>query len=155
MGIVFDDRLIFVIMLFVIFIGLGVAASLIRDIFEYLNKKIEVKNKELENAKYSMMLSLKPKEAQEAIEQYVERYFGKYTLLHFAAPDVNYIKKEDADECIREVTKTIMLEISETYIFYFKILYNIENEDDLLKKINELVTEYMLSYLVEFNKPKE
>ena len=118
-------------------------------------KKYTIKEKETENERMKLLMKVNPQATRDEIESFIQRYLGEYTLYNFVAPKKVYITKDDGELAIKEITKRIMLNISETYVFYFKLLYFIDNEDDLLKKINELVTENMLSYMVEFNKPKE
>ena len=118
-------------------------------------KKNAIKEKEAENERMKLLMKVDPKLIREEIDNLIQRYFGEYTLYNFVAPKKVYIKKEDGDLAIKEISKKIMLNISETYVFYFKLLYYINDQDDLLEKITELVTEQMLSYMVDFNRPKE
>lgn len=118
-------------------------------------KKNSIKEKEVENERMKLLMKVDTKAAREEIDNFVQRYFGEYTLYNFVAQKKVYIKKEDSELAIKEITKKIMLNISETYIFYFKLLYYIDNEDDLLEKITEIVSENMVSYMVEYNRPKE
>ena len=118
-------------------------------------KKNALREKEIENERMKLLMDVNPKAAREEIEEFVRRYFGEYTLYNFVAPKKLYINKEDGELGIKEISKKIMLNISETYVFYFKLLYYINDQDDLLEKITEIVTEQMLSYMVEYNRPKE
>jgi hypothetical protein len=118
-------------------------------------KKNALKEKELENQKMELMMKIDTKAARAEVDALVERYFGEYTLYNFVAQKVVYIKKEDAELAVKEITKRIILNISETYIFYIKVLYFINDEDSLLEKITDMVSEQMISYMVEYNRPKE
>jgi len=118
-------------------------------------KKNLLKEKELENQKMELMMKIDTKAARAEIDSLIERYFGEYTLYNFVAQKVVYIKKEDAELAVKEITKRIIMNMSETYIFYMKILYFIDDEDGLLEKITDMVSEQMISYMVEYNRPKE
>jgi hypothetical protein len=55
---------------------------------------------------------------------------------------------------VKKLTKTIMLELSELYIFYIKIQRDISDEMDILKYINKKVKEHVLEFVTEYNKER-
>lgn len=120
-----------------------------------LKRSLDIKERVVENNKYQLFAQMSTTVAKEEIDKMIESYVAKYALYNFVYPNVTYITNEEGNKCIREVTKQVILEMSELYVFYFKILYNIQDEDDLLKHINDLVEEYVLSYAANYNQPKE
>lgn len=123
-------------------------------LIKYLKRSLDIKDKIVDNDKYQLFSQIDTKAIKEEINELVEKYVLKYALINFVYPNVNSITNEDGIKCIKEVTKSIILEMSELYVFYFKILYNIQDEDDLLKHINELVEDQVLAYAVEYNNNK-
>lgn len=119
-----------------------------------LKRSLDIKDKVIENDKYRLFAQMNTDAIREEINKMIESYVSKYALYNFVYPNVNYITNEGGITCIKEVTKTIILEMSELYVFYFKILYNIQDEDDLLKHIKELVEDYVMAYAAEYNNNK-
>ena len=51
------------------------------------------------------------------------------------ANQVAYIKNDQADNMVKDITKEVILDMSDLYLSYCKLLYNISNQDDLTKVI--------------------
>ena len=120
-----------------------------------LIRKYNQKDFELELEKYKFFSSIDTKKIKEELDELINSYFSYYILYNYEAHQKKYIKKDEMDKGIRDITKNIVIEMSELYSFYFRMLYNIESEEQLTSKIYEMVTDTMISYVAEFNKPKE
>ena len=120
-----------------------------------LIRKYNQKDFELELEKYKFFSSIDTKKVKEELDELINSYFSYYILYNYEAHQKKYIKKDEMDKGIRDITKNIVIEMSELYSFYFRMLYNIESEEQLTSKIYEMVTDTMISYVAEFNKPKE
>ena len=120
-----------------------------------LIRKYNQKDFELELEKYKFFSSIDTKKEKEELYELINSYFSYYILYNYEAHQKKYIKKDEMDKGIRDITKNIVIEMSELYSFYFIMLYNIESEEQLTSKIYEMVTDTMISYVAEFNKPKE
>lgn len=120
-----------------------------------LIRKYNQKDFELELEKYKFFSSIDTKKIKEELDGLINSYFSYYILYNYEAHQKKYIKKDEMDKGIRDITKNIVIEMSELYSFYFRMLYNIESEEQLTSKIYEMVTDTMISYVAEFNKPKE
>ena len=118
---------------------------------KYLIPKNELKDKELKNQKYTLLSTL----SVDAMEEYIDLYFTKhvqnYITYKFIAKGSRYIKNDECEILITDVTKLIYLEISELYIFYIRMIYSINEDDDLLKYINMKVKETALRSVTDFN----
>ena len=141
-----------IIICITILICLGVTAYLSYII---LRRKYNQKEFELELEKYKFFGSVDTKKIQEEIDGLIEKYFNYYILYNFIAHQKKYIKEDEMLKGVKDITKNIVIEMSELYTFYFKMLYNINNEDNLTAKIYELVNDRMIAYAAEFNRPKE
>jgi len=120
-----------------------------------ITRKYNQKEFELELEKYKFFGNIDTKKIEEELDRLVNKYFAYYALYTFDAANKQYIKEDDMNKGIKDITKNIILEMSELYSFYFRMLYNIETEEQLTAKVMEMVTNTMVSYVSEVNKPKE
>ena len=141
-------------MVFEIWIGI-ILGALVGALWYYLAKclkrSLDIKDKVIETDKYRLFAQMNTDAIREEINKMIESYVSKYALYNFIYPNVNFISNEAVNTCVKEVTKSVILEMSELYVFYFKILYNIQDEDDLLKHIKELVEDYVITYAADYN----
>lgn len=95
----------------------------------------------------------------ELVEKSVDAYFHitelEYIKYHFTAKNQTYITSSQQTDMIREVTKQIVINIPESYIFYIKLLRNISTDDDLIKYIHERVSILSITDVSEYNKEIE
>ena len=120
-----------------------------------ITRKYNQRDFELELEKYKFFGSVDTKKVQEELDNLINKYFAYYVLYNFEALNKNYIKEDEMTQAIKDITKNIVIEMSELYSFYFKMLYDIESEEQLTAKIHEMVTDTMIAYAADFNRPKE
>ena len=145
-----------VILLFLAFIwGCGVLGLAYYYMVHILTKKIEIKEKEVQNSTYDLFMKVDPKQADEALDDYIEKVLNDYVLDNIISKDVQYVKKADIHKMVKEITKTIVRDMSELYVFYCKLLSGIGSEDDLINFIFKKVSEHVLIFVTDFNKPKD
>ena len=150
-----DSNIIFYGLIYFSILGfLWIIRYIINKIFLYLDRKNELKELEIKNNQFNLYLSMDPKLAEEEIDNLVEKYLDEYVLNKILINNIDFIRKDQIEEMVKCLDKNIMLEISELYIFYIKTLVNIKDQDDLLKYINKKVKEHVLTFVTQFNKPK-
>ena len=120
-----------------------------------ITRKYNQRDFELELEKYKFFGSVDTKKVQEEIDNLINKYFAYYVLYNIEAPGKKYIKEDEINQGIKDITKNIILEMSELYSFYFRMLYDIESEEQLTAKIHEMVTDTMIAYSADYNRPKE
>ena len=118
---------------------------------KYLIPKNENKLMELKNEKYNLFASVNTESVNVNITEYFTNHIQKYIAYKFISRKINYIREEDVEIMIKDITKLIYIEISELYIFYIKMLYSINNDDDLLKYINLKVKEISIELITNYN----
>ena len=123
--------------------------------YKISKRKYDQNALELEIKKYEFFGSISTENVEKEIDRLVDKYFNYYTLYNFQVHQKQYIKKDEMEKGVRDITKNIVIEMSELYAFYFRLLYNIETEEHLTSKIYELVTDRMIAYAAEYNRPKE
>lgn len=127
--------LILVIMIVTIF-GYG----LIFIIKPYINEKNRIREIESKNKTYELFANIDPESVQKELDTYFERYVNRYITYKFIANKVIYIKQDDIEKMVSDTTKLIMIEISELYIYYIKLLRSIDNNEDLIQYIYSRVS---------------
>ena len=140
----------------IICITILIAVSLVTYISnKNITRKYNQREFELELEKYKFFGTIDTKKVQEELDALINKYFSYYVLYTFVAHDKKYIKEDEINQGIKDITKNIILDMSELYSFYFRILYNITTEEQLVDKIDEMVTDTMIAYAADYNKPKE
>ena len=119
---------------------------------KYMEEKNKLKKIELENNKYDLFMRMDPKLAEKEIEDMIKKKVQEYAFTNFIMKRISYVMDPQINEMIKYLDKQIILEISEMYIFYIKIIANIEDETDLLNFINKKVQEQVLDFVTDFNK---
>ena len=120
----------------------------------YLEKRNEIRLLEIQNQKIDLMMKLDPNTAEDEIDKLVKKYINEYVLNNFIVNNVNYIQREEIEIMIKQLDKKIILELSELYIFYIKLIREVSNETDIIKYINNKVKEHVLIFVTEFNKDR-
>lgn len=123
----------------------------IKYIMPYLNKKNENKEKEIKNKKYELFKDLDPDIMKESIDKYFKSEVNRYIAYKFIANKSMYIKTDEINEMIKDVTKLIYIEISELYVFYIKMTRSIDNDDDLLEYIHNRIQNICIEAVSNFN----
>ena len=117
----------------------------------YLEPKNKLEEMKIKNEKYNLFSVLSIESINQYIDEYFERYIQRYISMKFIVRKIEYIKEEDCEIMVRDITKVIALEISELYIFYIKMICNISNDEDLLKFINSKVKSIAVDQVSAFN----
>ena len=118
---------------------------------KYLIPKNELKELETKNHKYELLSTISVKAINDHITEYFTDHIQRYIAYKFISRKINYIREEDSEILIKDITKLIYIEISELYIFYIKMIYSINSDDDLLKYINSKVKEIAIDSITSYN----
>lgn len=122
---------------------------------KYLIPKNKIREMEAKNQKYNLLSTISVEAVQKYIKDYIEEKINNYIMYKFISQRKNYIRDEDMEIMIKDVTKLIYLEISELYVFYIKLIYSINDDDSLLKYINMMVKELSIELVSNYNSSME
>ena len=117
----------------------------------YMNEKNRIREIESKNKTYELFASIDPEAVQKELDTYFERYVNRYITYKFIANKVIYIKQDDIEKMISDTTKLIMIEISELYIYYIKLLRSIDNNEDLIQYIYSRVSTITIDTVANYN----
>lgn len=148
---VFDYLKIAVVLICIVYL-IVYSINLLLLIRRVLNRKYDLKAIELENEKISNFMKMDPKVAEDEIDTFISKYIDEYVLKNFIINKITYIKEQQANEMIRYVEKRVLVDLSELYVFYIKILVTINDENDLITYIDKKVKDHVLIKLTDFNK---
>ena len=82
---------------------------------------------------------------------YFEKYINRYITYKCVSKKIIYIKQEDVDEMVRDLTKFISLDISELYTYYISLITDIDDEESLVKYIHSRVMNISVEAVLSFN----
>lgn len=142
-----------------LFILLSVIVTLtFSSIFYYLiavvNKRNKLKEMEIKNTQYELFTKLDPSLIEEEIDKLINKYINNYYINYMIPNNIDYLKKDAIEKMIKELTKQVMLDLSELYLFYIKTLTNIKSDEDLLMFVHKKIKEHVLIFVTDYNKPK-
>lgn len=122
-----------------------------KKLFPYLNEKNEIKNKEAMNQKYELFKTIDPSALKESLDNYFEEYVNRYITYKFLSKKIMYIKAEESEAMVKDLTKLIYLEISDMYIFYIKCNTSINDDEQLLQYIHNKVQNTCIEIVTNYN----
>lgn len=125
--------------------------GLIFIIKPYINEKNRIREIESKNKTYELFANIDPESVQKELDTYFERYVNRYITYKFIANKVIYIKQDDIEKMVSDTTKLIMIEISELYIYYIKLLRSIDNNEDLIQYIYSRVSTITIDTVANYN----
>lgn len=119
-----------------------------------IDKKNKLKEMEIKNNQYSLFSNLEPKLIEEEIDNLIDKYINIYYINYMIPNNIDYLRKDYIEKMVKELTKQIIMDISELYVFYIKCLVSIKSDQDLLTYIHKKVKEHVLTFVTDYNKPK-
>ena len=146
-----NDLLIYIIILLHSITVFFLLLYISNNIIKLIREKNSIKNKELENDKLRLYSTLDPKAIREELNNLIRQYVARYMTKDILANQVAYIKNDQADNMVKDITKEVILDMSDLYLSYCKLLYNISNQDDLTKVIYFLTIDIVLDTVTSFN----
>jgi hypothetical protein len=81
-------------------------------VYPLLVKLVEDRDKSIKNKKYEIFNSVDIEEVQKKIDDYFESYISTYITYKFISKKINYIKADDIELMVKDITKMLYLEIS-------------------------------------------
>lgn len=145
------NQIILVITIILSFIFLIVFTILL---FNHLHSKLLLVAIEKDNEKFKLFSDINLRIVEDELDKLFDDYINKWMLVNIIGKNITYISTDNVDKMIRDLDREIILELSELYLFYIKLLVNINNQDDLLKFIDKKIKEKSLEVVTNFNKPK-
>jgi len=150
---IFDDTTLVYCMVGIIFLvsTIFIPAILYFNIIPYLNEKNSIRRQELKIKEYEMYSKVDINEVSNIVDNYFQKYINRYITYKFIAKKKIYVKQDEIELMVRDITKVISIQISELYVYYIKFLQNINNEEDLIKFIHSKVSELTIESVSSFN----
>ena len=124
---------------------------ILTKLFPYLDKKNEIKDKEIKNKKYELFKDIDTDIIKQALDSYFEGYVNRYITYKFLSKKEMYIKSEEAEKMVNDITKLICIQISELYVFYITMIYSINNDEDLVQYIHNKVENTCIEAITNYN----
>lgn len=127
---------------------------LANKIIKIIQSKIELKNKQLEQDKVKLYSTIDTKLVKQELQLLISEYTARYMTKNIMVNHVSFIKNDQVDDMVKSIVKDTILEMSDLYLTYCKLLYNVNDEDDLLKVIYYLTVDIVLDAVTKFNGSK-
>ena len=124
-------------------------------VMPYFNKKNELLEKDVKNKANTFFSTIDIASVDKLITEYIQKYIDRYIVYKFISNKKLYINEESTDTMIKDVTKNVMRDISELYVFYFKLLYSIDDTEDLIRYVHDKVMIQTIDSVSSYNKSIE
>lgn len=132
---------------------LGLSIFFAFRLYKFITTKyIEIKNKAVENEKLKLYSTIDPKLVKQELINLIRDYTARYVTKNIMVNQINYIKNDQMEDMVKSIVKEVVLDMSDLYLSYCKLLYNVNDEDDLLKVIYYLTVDVVLDVVTHFNK---
>ena len=116
-----------------------------------IEKILNLKDTELKNKKYELFSTIDSEKVSDIFNNYIDEYVTRYITYTFVASKAVYIKDKEVTDMINNVTKNIVIDMSELYLFYAHLLYSINNTDDLVSFIKNKVSNSVIEFVANYN----
>jgi len=120
-------------------------------ILKDLSELKSIKNKELENDKLKLYSTIDPKVVREELNDLIRQYVARYMTKNILVNQVTFIKNDQVDAMVKDIIKDVVINMSDLYLSYCKLLYNISNQEDLTEVIYFLTVDIVLDTVTNFN----
>ena len=120
-------------------------------ILKDLSELKSIKNKELENDKLKLYSTIDPKVVREELNDLIRQYVARYMTKNILVNQVTFIKNDQIDKMVKDIIKDVVINMSDLYLSYCKLLYNISNQEDLTEVIYFLTVDIVLDTVTNFN----
>ena len=117
----------------------------------YLDKKNNVLEKREKRKMYQLYSTIDPKLVRNTVMDYIDEYIDRYIMMQFTAQKIIYINNENATKMIKDITTAIIIEITELQLFYMKLIYDIQDDEDLARYVHLLVSRSALEKISLYN----
>lgn len=107
-----------------------------------LRYKENIKNKELKIEESKLYSNIDINEVNALLDKYFDDRAKSYILNNFIKNKISYVNAEQKRAMVRDLTKSTILDISELYIYYIKLLHNLNTDDDLTSFIYVMISKY-------------
>jgi hypothetical protein len=125
---------------------------LYKKIFPYLEKKNEIRLKEVYNKRIELFNSISLEKVDKEIDEYIQRQVARYITYKFVANRITFINSDDTELMIKDITKLIVVEASEVYTSYMKLLVSINTDEDYIRYVHNRVKNAVIETVSAFNK---
>lgn len=139
------DIVLFFFALFVILVTFGMIKYIVDKIEERKSKELELKKTEL----YTL---IDPIKLDNLISEWIHTYIRKYILTNYTIHNVNFVNQDMTKLMIKEVSSQIIVEMSDMYLAFIKLKYNLNRDEDLIKYVYNLVSDEVLIAISDYNK---
>ena len=126
-----------------------------KQIVPYLNKKNQIREKEITNKKYELFNNIDIEFISEKLDKYFEKSVNRYIVYKFISNKAIFIDSDDTETMINDLTKFIVIDISELYVFYISMISAINNQEDLIRFIKNKVQNTTIEAVSNFNKSEQ
>ena len=120
-------------------------------IIDVIKERNKIDKEEQKNKRDSLFMQVSAEYAQNEIDKYIDGYINRYYANTMNYDNYEYIRSDMQREMLNEITKSIIKEIPQLYLFYISLLINIESEEELAKFVYKNTKARLILFISEHN----
>ena len=140
--------MILILELVPIIVAIYIGLFLLRDV---CNKYIAAKDRDIKNKKYELYNNIDVSKVNTILDEYVTDYVNRYIVYKFMSQKIIYITPDDTTAMINDVTKNILIDISDLYIYYVGLLYSVDDQESLARFVKNKVMNSCINAVTSYN----
>ena len=117
-----------------------------------LKSFLEIKNKQVENDKMRLFMQMSPDLMEKELDKLLDDYVKRYIIYKFVANKIQFISSEAAETMVKDVTELVLINISDLYVFYLRMISDIKDDESLILQINSRVKNKCIDEVADFNR---
>ena len=121
-------------------------------VYPNLKRYMDLKDRKTKNELFNLYSNIDPDSVQQTIDNLIDGKIQEYILYRIRIRENQYINSKDSENMIATITESIYIELSELYLFYIKLLVNVETDEDVLSFINSRVKYRAILFISDNNK---
>lgn len=122
------------------------------NIAREMRRKNDIEDRKAKNEQSRVYMDIDIIKANDIIDNILNQYINRWVLVNITSKGDNYIKDQEVDELIKDVTSNFIVNMSDVHLFYMNCLYNIPDDDTLVATVREKVKFLVLDFITEFNR---
>jgi len=139
-------------MLVIILLMIGVFVIIHLNMVQLIKERNEIEANDIKNNLYKLYTELDPDVIHQNIDNLIDKEIAKYMVINIRTRESQYMNSQDIDNMVKNVSANIYLNLSDMYITFIRLVYNVNSSDDLIIFINDAVKMRAIDVVAENNK---
>lgn len=138
-----------------VLIALIISVTIIWSVYlikSCLEAKYVLQSTDIDNERYRLYNDIDPGVVLANIQAWADNAIAEYIFKNISTRSNTYMSSTDIETMVKTVSAILYKDISPLYLYYIKLLVDLEDDDALIVYINELVKMRSIDFIKANNK---